>query len=341
MDLIYSEVLEETADSVEAVPGQDYFTCGTYQLLERTNETCPAKRCGSLILYKLDGSNVTRLKNISMNAILDMKWHSAQHPTLTVADSCGNALYYTFKNERLEKAAVISINAESLCLSVDWCKSDSPDNAIYSLSSGELSLVKYAESAPVIINSWKAHSLEAWIVAADYENMNLFYSGADDCLLKVWDTRASVDKPCAVSKHHMMGVCSLQASKYHPHLFCSGSYDETVVIWDNRNMRQPLSITETGGGVWRLKWHPHSDSILLAACMHNGFKIITYSDSFSKSEILYSYDKHESLAYGTDWCCTTRNDTNSIKNDINAILKNSRVGCCSFYDKFLTVLTIT
>lgn len=38
MDLIYSEVLEETADSVEAVPGQDYFTCGTYQLLERNNE---------------------------------------------------------------------------------------------------------------------------------------------------------------------------------------------------------------------------------------------------------------------------------------------------------------
>lgn len=77
-----------------------------------------------------------------------------------------------------------------------------------------------------------------------------------------------------------------KSSSRHP-ISCvsSRSYDEHVLLWDGRNMRQPLSDSPLGGGVWRLKWHPTQQHLLLAACMHNDFHILNCEAALSKCAV--------------------------------------------------------
>lgn len=361
----YSEVLEHTADSIEAY-SVSLFSCATYQLVENAlGDDTPAERIGSLMLYEVscdDTPNdavvsVRKLQHISTNAVLDMKWYkqyggttttsnatAGNNAILTVADSKGEAHFYNLVNERLAHQNRLVIDAKSLALSTDWSKTAEPHQIAYSMSSGDLCIVQLTESEPTIVHNWKGHSLEAWIIACDYENGNLLYSGADDCRLKVWDQRMGFDNACFTSKYHEMGVCSIQANPVRKHVFASGSYDESVVLWDNRSMKTPLCEFKTGGGVWRLKWHPHHSNVILAACMRNGYKVIEYNSDLSVAECLCSYETHKSLAYGADWCLNaglsgSAWEVNGTGSAVDR-LKGSKIASCSFYDKLLTVWSL-
>jgi len=86
------------------------------------------------------------------------------------------------------------------------------------------------------------------------------------------------------------------------HCLVTGSYDETIRVYDTRQMRRPIAQASVGGGVWRLKWSPTRKNILAAACMHAGFAVLKYDhDSGSFAETLPFVGEHKSLGYGIDW----------------------------------------
>ncbi|KAF9277146.1 Diphthine methyltransferase [Linnemannia elongata] len=300
----------------------------------------PMLRLGRLLVYAVEGESddtykLNNLERIETAAILDMKWsHQLIHgnPTLGVADASGDLSLYQFKSagNDLEIVTKYQTNYSSkLALSLDWSNrvqtSEQPQIAV-SLSSGDITILDLDPSSSTLTESltWHAHDFEAWIVGWNYHDTNILYTGADDCRLKGWDKRMDCSYATFTSKAHQMGVCSIQSNPHDEHTLATGSYDENVLIWDTRSMRQPLSTTETGGGVWRLKWHPTRKDILLAGCMHNGFHVINYSEGWSTGSIGSSFMEHASLAYGTDWSyAPTKGDELPL------------VASCSFYDHLL------
>ena len=101
---------------------------------------------------------------------------------------------------------------------------------------------------------------------------------------------------------HDAGVCSIASHPMWENVLATGSYDENVFLWDTRNMRAPTATFHTGGGVWRLKWHPSKAEKLLAACMYNGFRLLDCGCEEKPNMLsIMSYEKHKSIAYGADW----------------------------------------
>ena len=145
--------------------------------------------------------------------------------------------------------------------------------------------------------------------------------------------------------------------EWHPtneHCFCSGSYDETLRIWDDRNVAKPVSeVTIQEGGVWRTKWSVADDgTYILAAAMHAGCSLIKLDSCSFQVSKMFTYKDETSqnmLCYGASilnrHSLPSREYGNGNDNDIDKKVvtgdANFTIGSCSFYEDVIHVWSCT
>ena len=132
-----------------------------------------------------------------------------------------------------------------------------------------------------------------------------------------------------------------------PHCFCSGSYDEKLRIWDDRNLLKPLSeVHIEGGGIWRTKWSigdemgsKRYDNYIVAAAMHAGCSVIALDSSYQMSKMCTYKDaaSQNTLCYGAsilDRQPSWYSDDDDKEVDVGVAFS---IGSCSFYEDVIHI----
>ncbi|KAH7682865.1 diphthamide biosynthesis protein 7 [Dioscorea alata] len=327
--------LDGNADAVEFCPHPPFhhvLAAATYTLKEGEDQP---SRSGSISLFDTN-NGLDLLHRVETPGVFDIKWNpsgSNTQPFLAQVDATGSlSLYQLLDNNPgtvLRQVCAQEISPW-MCLSVDW----HPLRELISvgLSDGSVAIVQARESSLQNLQSWAGHEYEVWTASFDIHRHQLLYTGSDDCSFCCWDVRGSTSSNLVFknAKSHTMGVCCIALNPANSNMLITGSYDEFLRVWDMRSTSKPVNqrSVSLGGGVWRIKFHPFGENLVLAACMHNGFAVVKIEDE--DVIVVETYDKHESLAYGADWCkggnCCE--DNNGAKNEMV-------VATCSFYDQLL------
>ncbi|KIY71628.1 WD40 repeat-like protein [Cylindrobasidium torrendii FP15055 ss-10] len=328
------------ADSAEFCPNEgftDVFAVGTYKLEEDEEKVNGhQQRRGQCMLFKMNEDETDFAKigpSFKFAAVLDLKWCHRDVATLAVADSESNvALLEWDTDEKVMKqtqSLAVTSSTANLCLSIDWSNRRTGGSGLgslaVSLSNGSLAVLRESMTGELGVDRiWHGHDFEPWIAAWNYWDTNILFSGGDDLQLKGWDIRTDLSQPAFVNKRFEAGVTTIQSHPHVEHLIAVGGYNNIVQLFDVRMPSRALCGVDVGGGAWRVKWHPSAarKDDLLVACMHDGCKVVNFTNSWKEGQTTSRFDKHESMAYGADWSYSGREGKTSVVS-------------CSFYDHVL------
>ncbi|KAM9968817.1 hypothetical protein ACTFIW_000218 [Dictyostelium discoideum] len=170
----------------------------------------------------------------------------------------------------------------------------SPNNKeiLCGCSNGEI--IIYDLEGRQVINHFRGHGRDVNSVCYLDHTGNIFVTGSDDSLIRVWDKRSldnsgsssggDSNKPVGTFTGHYQGlthVCSKDDGTY----VLSNSKDQTAKLWDIRKMSNPTSKPPSGGVNWDYRYYSYPSDYVMPNPLRNG--------SNSKDVSLMSYRGHQ------------------------------------------------
>lgn len=316
---------EETVDgTITALVSQE-VVIGTY-VLESSgsgkNETisCAPRRKGSVLLVEAeraqsgDEDSTFHLRfreEIALPAVLDVQRSASSR---TVYAACAESSLFAVKRGddsqllHCDRVPYACEDKADMILSVDVVDDESGKLVATSNSKGGIALDRITNGGSVerMFEKADGHSLEAWSVCIDrYSTQQVgerstLYSGGDDGALCGWRDDVNDVLFRRRNAHGGVGVTTVATRSGHEYELWSGGYDDTIRIWDTRNMRGCVKELVVGGGVWRIKFHARDEEYALVAAMYEGCKAIRWVDG-GDLQTVCGFDEHESIAYGVCW----------------------------------------
>ncbi|TIA91781.1 hypothetical protein E3P99_00897 [Wallemia hederae] len=291
-----------TACAVEYNHDLDVFAVGTYELVDtqtdKDGRISHQQRKGDCSIYDCTGRSFRKLSSRDTPGTLDMKWSK---DLLGIVDAEGMLSIDRYAGGSL--APLLSVDCKaasssspSLALSLDWNNVRREADPVVAVSMSDGRALTVDARTQQTLQDWQAHDFETWIAAWDHYSNDTLYTGADDCIFKAWDLRSGVDTPVLSNKRFDGGVTTITNSPHNHHELAVGSYDESLRLFDKRNLKTPTATIATSGGIWRIKYHITNPTALVTASMYGGFDVV---DLESKA-VTFTNSDHN-LGYGVDW----------------------------------------
>lgn len=285
------------ADCASFVPNlnendEEIALISCYELDEVTN-----KRLGKLILVERRENEAQVLHEIKgIPGVFEFTWFPETNILATALAEGTPQLFKYENNDKKLKLVHLPTKCEDGDLEMTLAISGGSECFLTCDNKGYLRQWSLNADNMEIIRTWMAHNAEIWYVSQDLHDKNIFYTGSDDFIMKIWDVR-SESLVAANKLGHEAGVCCIKSSPWDEFIVATGSYDEKVRLWDRRMMRTVLKSVECGSGAWRVSWNPKDRNLMAVASMRAGFHVI----DLEAGGIIRTEHVDDHVAYGIDW----------------------------------------